>query len=338
MTRTTPARPVDIEAVFPELAAHRRTATRLHPRPGNPGPQESSVGGPLLWPADEPWPMCTQPHRRRYGDRVSDVRLRRRILAEAWSRTPAPGRQPGPTQEEGDVLRSLKRGRHAPWLEDTDPIPMLALAQLYRRDVPDLAGPSDHDLLQVLWCPFDAHEGRHEPAVELRWRRSADVADVLTDQPEPEVVGSEGYVPVACVLDPEQVVEHQDIEALPEDLRERIDAWEGDEDDLDEDAVLYRSDLSTAPGWKAGGFARWHGTGPAKMTCDCGREMDPVLTVASQEWDNGSRSWIPLEDRPAADAMDANIPTQVTVGRWGSMQLFACPDDASHPPRLSFQG
>ncbi|MGA5424942.1 hypothetical protein [Streptomyces lavendulocolor] len=75
-------------------------------------------------------------------------------------------------------------------------------------------------------------------------------------------MSSEGYVPVACALDPEQVVEHPDIEALPEDLHERIDAWEGDEDNLDEDAVLYWSDLSTAPGWKAAGFARWHGTGP----------------------------------------------------------------------------
>lgn len=54
MTRTTPPRPVDIEAVFPALAAHRRTATRLHPRHGVPGAEDSSVAGPLLWPADEP--------------------------------------------------------------------------------------------------------------------------------------------------------------------------------------------------------------------------------------------------------------------------------------------
>ncbi|MFC3578470.1 hypothetical protein ACFOZ0_35460 [Streptomyces yaanensis] len=269
---------------------------------------------------------------------MADVRLRRRILAEAWSRNPAPGQRPGPTDEEGEVLRSLKRGRHAPWLEDTDPIPMLAVAQLYRRDVPDLGGPADQDLLQMLWCPFDAHEGRHEPAVELRWRRSAEVVDVLTDQPEPEVVGSEGYVPAACVLDPEQVVEHQELRLLPEELRERIDAWEGDEDDLDEDAVLYQSDLSIAPGWKAGGYASWHATDPAPMLCDCGREMDLLLTVASKEWDSGSRSWIPLEDRATADAMDANIPTQVTVGRWGSMNVFVCPADPSHVPRLSFQG
>ncbi|WP_236245277.1 hypothetical protein [Streptomyces sp. CC210A] len=338
MSRTTPPRPEQVERLFPELAGFRGTATRLHPRPGTPSVRDGSVGGPLLWPADEPWPMCTERHRRRYGDRVADVRLRRRILAEAWSRAPEPGRQPGPTEEEGDVLRSLKRGRHAPWLQDTDPIPMLAVAQLFREDVPDLAGPADHDVLQVLWCPFDSHAGRHEPKVELRWRRSAEVGAVLEEQPEPEVVGAEGYVPERCVLHPEQVVEYQDLGLLPEDLRERIHSWEGDEDDIDESSVLYETDLSIAPGWKAGGFASWHATDPAPVVCDCGQAMDLLLTVASSEWNNGCRSWIPLEDRPIADTMDANIPTQVTVGRWGDMNVFICRTDPAHSHRLVFQG
>ncbi|MEU0600681.1 hypothetical protein ABZ484_20955 [Streptomyces sp. NPDC006393] len=51
---TTPPRPVDVTALFPELAPLARTATRLHPRPGSPTVHDSSVGGPLLWPADEP--------------------------------------------------------------------------------------------------------------------------------------------------------------------------------------------------------------------------------------------------------------------------------------------
>ncbi|MFI8093147.1 hypothetical protein ACIF9R_33360 [Streptomyces sp. NPDC086080] len=128
------------------------------------------------------------------------------------------------------------------------------MAQLYRSDVPSLAWPGDHDLLQVLWCPFDAHGGLHQPAVELRWRRSDEVGEGLGDQPEPEVVGSEGYVPSPCVLHPEQVTEYRALGELPGGLRERIEAWEGDEEDLDEDSVLYQSDLSVAPGWKAGGF------------------------------------------------------------------------------------
>ncbi|MFC0435675.1 GNAT family N-acetyltransferase [Kutzneria buriramensis] len=55
--RTTPPRPVDVAAVFPELAAYRRDAVRLHPRRGRPSAWESSMGGPMVWPA-EPWPHC----------------------------------------------------------------------------------------------------------------------------------------------------------------------------------------------------------------------------------------------------------------------------------------
>ncbi|MFD8010863.1 DUF1963 domain-containing protein [Streptomyces sp. NPDC058955] len=62
MSRRTPARPVDVEALFPELAPLRRESVRLHPRPGTPGPADSSVGGPLMWPAAEAWPVCEEEH------------------------------------------------------------------------------------------------------------------------------------------------------------------------------------------------------------------------------------------------------------------------------------
>lgn len=57
----TPPPPSDITAIFSELRGYERTATMLHPHPGQPGVRESSVGGPLLWPADEPWPKAHQP-------------------------------------------------------------------------------------------------------------------------------------------------------------------------------------------------------------------------------------------------------------------------------------
>ncbi|MGC4987324.1 hypothetical protein ACLQ18_43275, partial [Streptomyces sp. DT193] len=43
---TTPPRPFDITALFPQLAPLARTTTRLHPRPGSPTVHDSSVGGP----------------------------------------------------------------------------------------------------------------------------------------------------------------------------------------------------------------------------------------------------------------------------------------------------
>ncbi|SEG91272.1 protein of unknown function [Actinacidiphila yanglinensis] len=49
-----------VDTVFPELAPLRRTATILRPEPGGPGRAESSLGGPPLWPADDPWPHCAE--------------------------------------------------------------------------------------------------------------------------------------------------------------------------------------------------------------------------------------------------------------------------------------
>ncbi|XKK39101.1 DUF1963 domain-containing protein [Nocardiopsis sp. ARC36] len=68
VTRRTPPRPVDVEALFPELRPLRREAVRLHPRAGRPSFRDSSVGGPLLWPADEPWPVCDAEHYERNSD------------------------------------------------------------------------------------------------------------------------------------------------------------------------------------------------------------------------------------------------------------------------------
>ncbi|MGA5195721.1 hypothetical protein [Streptomyces exfoliatus] len=324
MTRTTPPRPVDVEAVFPALSAHRRTATRLHPRRGVAKADESSLAGPLWWPADEPWPVCV--------------------------------------------------AVHAPELRDEDPLPLLAVAQLYTRDIPDLVGPEGHDLLQVFWCPFEVHGPDRTIEVVLRWWRSREVGDVLTHQPEPPVAGRAECVPTPCVLHPEQVVEHECLGLLSEELQEAIADWEEgllDEEEDDEDAsdssepqsydtyeeyeaamararteeeyeVDYMGDLSIAPGWKVGGFASWHLTDPARVDCAvCGTPMPPLLTVDKWECDGGSRSWLPLEDRDPTDAPDVIDPividpVGVYLGR-GLMRVHTCPADPEHPHRLSFQ-
>ncbi|TXS52090.1 hypothetical protein [Streptomyces sp. t39] len=366
MTRTTPPRPVDAEALFPALAAHRRTATRLHPRPGAPTAQESSVAGPLLWPAGEPWPVCTAVHPKGTGHLLSDVRRRRRIQDGARGREF--------TGEELRILEGMTSGTHAPELGDADPLPLLAVAQLRTRDVPDLAGPHGHDLLQVFWCPFEVHGPDRTIDVVLRWRRSEDVGPVLTPQPEPPVAGREECVPTTCVLHPEQVLEHEYLGLLDEDLQEEIADWEeglldedgdGDEDGEggrdgedapaperyagyeeyeaamaaaragEPDEIDYMSDLSVAPGWKVGGYASWHLTGPAPVDCPrCGNAMPPLLTVHTWECDGASRSWLPVEDR--AEDMTAVVPVGVYLGR-GLMRIHTCPDDPDVPHRLSFQ-
>jgi hypothetical protein len=155
-------------------------------------------------------------------------------------------------------------------------------------------------------------------------------------------------VPEPCVLSPERVVEHQYVELLPEGLQEGIEEWEvldGDQDhqwgdsenDQDEEPPMYGSDLSIAPGWKVGGFASWNVTGPGSMDCACGRAMEPLLAIDSSEWDGATRSWIPLEDQASAHADGASTPTEVVVGRGGTLHVFTCSDDPTHPHRLSIQ-
>ncbi|MEU2300095.1 hypothetical protein ABZ584_22100 [Streptomyces antibioticus] len=325
MTRTTPPRPLDVEAVFPELGALRRGATRLHPRRGVPTVRDSSVGGSMLWPDGEPWPVCAIPHKRGSGYRYSDVVREREVLERAWRRDP----RGGPNAEEVDELGGFKRGRHAPHLADTDPVPLIAVAQLYRRDVPGLPYIGEGDLLQVFWCGFERHgDSRHDLHVELRRRHSADVTSPLVEQPAPEVVGRRELVPAPCVLHPEEIVEHPDLMALAPSLRDRIDVWEGPEGD---GRPQYLSDASTAPGWKVGGHIAWPLTGPRPLPCSvCGAELGPLLTVDHTEWDPSTRSWIPYEDRGEADSMGVNVPTAVSPGR-GRLTIAVCPRDPHHP-------
>ncbi|MFB7746301.1 hypothetical protein CG740_03740 [Streptomyces sp. CB01201] len=332
--RTTPRRPLDIEAAFPELAEYRATATRLHPRPGCPGETVSSVGGKFLWPAAEAWPVCREAHPKGRGQLLQNVRKRRQLLTEVRRR---PG---GPTPEERELLISLrKRRRYDPDLADTAAIPLLPVAQLYTRDVPDLTGPEDMDLLQVFWCPFDAHGERRTVAVHLVWRRAGDVVEPMTESPQPVVVGNDGYVPEPCVLNPERVVEHQDIELLPESLQERLEEWEAtlEERHVGEGVPLaYGSDFSVAPGWKVGGFAAWNLTGPAEPTCACGAPMVLLLNVHSREWDGGNHSWVPVEDRPFMDDRGASTPTGIVVGT-NALRIFQCSADPTHAHQVNEQ-
>jgi hypothetical protein len=289
----------------------------------------------VLWPADEPWPVCDEGHRQR-GRRPGDVRREREVLAAAFAREAYAGL----TETERALVDELRREHRVP--EGAGPVPMVGLAQLYRRDLPDLPdGPDGCDLLQVFWCPFDAHgEGRHEPLLHLRWRRSAEVGKVLASPPQPQVVGYEGYLPEPCRLHPEQVVTYPFAGLLPEELCERIDAWdEAQEDEADEDgpeAIGYQYDLSIPSGWRVGGFASWHRTDPAPMDClNCRTPMELLLTVASSEWD-GTTSWRPVEDDGLHPHPHAS-PTRIRVGRDGDLNVFACPADPAHPHRWSLQ-
>ncbi|MFF3358464.1 hypothetical protein ACFYWN_38990 [Streptomyces sp. NPDC002917] len=337
---TTPPRPFDITALFPQLAPLARTATRLHPRPGAPTVHDSSVGSPLLWPAGEPWPHCEEPHDRHAAPMVyspDDVRLLRRELAAAAERLRLDPEAPQWTPEERATWERIKVGR--PWFDG--PIPLLPVAQLYARDVP-FPRPPDADLLQVLWCPFD-HEMAH-PRTALFWRSSATVTDVLDAPPEPPIVQRDCYLPEPCLFSPEQVTEFPHPGELSKELRDQLDdmsRWETIDPAryntyADDPGELYQNNLSTAPGWKTGGWSSWPRTDPKPRPCpECGTEQVPLLTIVSWEWDGGSGTWIAEEERtnpapPLLGAQDGNFTLIDIIGGY-DLQLHVCPASPDHP-------
>lgn len=220
---------------------------------------------------------------------------------------------------------------------------MLPVAQLYTRDVPVLRPPEGSDLLQVLWCPFD-HDQQMKPwpIPRVFWRTAAEVTDILAELPEPTTAADEHYVPEPCLLHPEQVTEYPNFLDLSKDLQEQVRTWcerqAANSDSgwpyTDNPTGFYWNDLSTAPGWKAGGWPDWGVTDPVPQSCpSCGARMDPLLTIASTEW-NASRSWIPEEEQ--SDAVpgaypDLSRPTMIQIADNCRLQLYACSASPDHP-------
>jgi hypothetical protein len=340
-----------VVAAVPDLATYARTATRLHPRPGAPGVSDSSVGGPLLWPAEEPWPVCTADtviaHRHVANlRRPADERLARQILSAAYGRTRR-GQRLRLYQEERALLAHADRPVPTSELDRAGPPPLLALAQLYRRDVPDLPGPKEADLVQVLWCPFSGHGGAGDwdLGVVLRWRRAAEVdaERVLVDQPEPPVMQSGDFLPEPCVLHPEQVVEYPELALLPDELQQRLRRWERE---TGQHSYGYDG-VAIAPGWKVGGWTR--GVGPwtwgRALVCTCGELMELLLKIEGAEWGydegRGVYPWRPVEDVDRSGEFEVypweTQPTMIMIGDAYRLWVFACPASPDHPVRTTVE-
>jgi len=341
LTRTTRGPERDVTALLEGIDKYAVTATRLHPRPGTPDPRASHIGGPLLWPGDEPWPTCDAEHvlaaetpippallaRIRAADPAKGWPGYAEAIAELANQTPG---FVGINRATGSALGYTVQPQRAP-------SPLVAVAQLRVTDIRDLCPPGDADILQVLWCPNDHDIGAesYAPAVALRWRREANLAVVPDRPPSPTVVGETAYLPRPCVLHPEQVVEYPWWQDLPAELGQQVRAW-----DLEHDG-LYHRQLSTAPGWKVGGWPPWPTTDPVPMYCiSCAAPMRQLLQIDSGEWGDPQR-WRPLEedhvDAATAEYADAAEPTGVVVGRTGLYRIFHCPRCPDAPIRVDLQ-
>lgn len=300
---------LDITAVFPELRDLAVTAIRLHPRNGQPGTQDSSLGGPLLWPADEPWPTCEEPHSL---DSVRvPVGIRTWREAEEWVATFGGQAELITSQirpDGGPMLAILNGSRHPP-------CPMVGVLQVYARDVPELPFPHGTDLFQLLWCPNDHAEPWHGPRPVAAWRRAPSVTDLLIDPPPPtfdDPYNAIVYRPAPCVLHPERVTEYPNPYDLPDALRERVQAWD-EEQDADRPYLRW---LSTAPGTKLLGHPGWI-QGPTWPVCLCGRRMTHLATIASTEYSDAGRWQSP-------DLPFGSQPHGILIGDAGDMYLFTC--------------
>jgi hypothetical protein len=328
MTLNTPPRPHDILKVVPGLAEHAKPATRLHPREGAPGAEQSSVGGPLLWPVDEPWPVCGLAHEDAVIEPFEPA-LRNRFEVHQWDWVHGSDFA-AQMQHSAEIALDLVRGAN-PDFDPDAPVPLIPLAQLYYRDVPGLPWSEKFDLLQILWCPRDHTDTETDasccPAFQVFWRKAEAVTTVLTAPPLPDL-GLERYTPKPCVVSPEVVTEYPNYHTLPEALKIHIDEWE---ERLGDDTA-YSFDTAHAPGWKVMGYGMYWGIwDPYPMTCACGAEQLPLFTVDTGENSGGMESWQPIEEAGAEESYEG--PVGVSIGRGYALQLYYCPVSEHHTGR-----
>jgi hypothetical protein len=357
---TTPSRPFDILNAFPELAVYAKTASRLHPRRGRPQAAESSVAGPMLWPAGEPRPTCQLPHMVQIEREATAEELDRfRLADETRARWEARWSAQFPEQAaDPDSPLGRMRAMRQQFMQEAqkrpprgttvrtrepatpaEPVLMVPVIQLHAADIPEIRFPDGTDLLQILWCPFNhpdvpgMHEHYRGPAPKVIWRAAGSLTETIT--PPDEVTEDGGCVLEPCVVHPERITEYPDIEDLPDSLQSRIHAWHsslGEEPGFD-----YRNDLSVAPGLKSGGWPYWPHC-PRPIQCTCGSEMGLLLTLPNGE--HNVESWVPLENRsraaePGYDASFHN-PTGFRGAR-GELLIFACRQDPLHEVWISIE-
>jgi hypothetical protein len=356
MVDTVPPERDRLLAQFPELAQYARPAVRLHPRPGEASAHSSSVGGPLLWPAEEPWPVCGREHEIEI-ERLVEVsdqeaeagyrQRRRRVEAQHAHRVGhLPEDQLAKLRErEERVLAQVPRRAHRRLVRSgggrfPDPVVLAPVVQVFRRDAPMLPFPDGADLLQILWCP-----GLHEdmlPLPVIRWRRTVDLAAATACRPELNHVRWDTWRITACEVHPEAVVDYPPIcypdvngelssgrcGILPAGTEERLQERERLLGACEE--AYYR--LASAPGWKLGGWQSPRLDADHLRTCACGAPMDPLLQIDRTEL---LGNWTP-RDEPDFDWGDpeewrrSGGPSGIILTPDGLYWILLCSADARH--------
>jgi hypothetical protein len=298
MVNTEPVQREVLFEAFPEVTAFARPAVRLHPRRAVPTAEQSSAGGPLLWPEQEAWPTCAMDD---HGSRelASLVQLFRRDLPED---RPLPGWMfPG----SSDLLQIL-------WCPSShEDMGLWPAAQLVWRNTETLADASaripelgDADLDDAIPVPCVLHP------------------EVIAELPPLNYAGS-------CAFERELTPV-----LLPAQLNDRLSTWvHPAEPELDSGGSHYWA-LATAPGWKLGGWADWPSNPGQYARCQCGAQTRLVADLMSSE---GLHTWWQPREPPGGAWGDAMCdwafcePTDIRLCTDGLQALYGCTADPSHP-------
>lgn len=271
---------------------------------------------------------------------------------------PRPGEAAVDASKIGGMFLWPKR---EPWPTcPTHNTPYVTALQLRKQDVPELGFPDGTDLFQLLWCP-ESHNDNHMycPMPQVFWRQRGSVKQ--TRKTAPALVPTDGHYPIRpnpCVIYPERQIEYPD-------PSEHDPVGYGDEHEIAFRAAvslgnqlatssgtrycpgdashLYQWWLSTAEGTKVGGYPDWV-QDRYYPRCECGEEMEHLLSFASLEYDGATWGrWVPIEDRPILDATGhraqdpVNCATGCMFGDCGNMYVFVCRKHGVWPIRASMQ-
>lgn len=289
--RHTPQPVVDIGVAIPEFASLARTAVRLHPRRGQCPVSDSKIGGLILWPQQEEWPICKE-HGSPF---VAVLQLRAEDVPELGFR------------ERTDLFQLL-------WCpndhEETLPRYAPATRVFWRK----------HDgIKQYLATP---------PAPVLHPELGQAGCRHCDYCPKPCVLHPERVLEYPDAFEVADNYPHlwQKIENSKE-LQEAVEAI--GEYDFHDPGTLYQYWLSVAAGTKVSGYPEWV-QDPELPKCRCGSEMDYLLTVASAEFDGGTWGrWLAEEESHVwgADYEVRNAvqrAANIMLGDMGILNYFVC--------------
>lgn len=281
---------------------------------------------------------------------------------------PRQGKAPQDASKMGGLFLWPKE---EPWPHcERDRVPFTPVLQIRREDVASLPFPGGTDLLQVIWCAMGHEDLGWSYESRLIWRRREDVKHPI--EWIPPVPGERDYWRPnlrPCRLYPEPVLDFPRLRSvLPRskfeeiqksgEMRAAIDAYAAVADGYDLDELQEPSaflDLFEICGTKVGGFGMDYGANSHAEfpTCSCGRPMELLIQVGTEESFSRDEREMAIEDRRQAQAQlrEAETPSArfhaenslfapsgFMIHDAGAMHIFVCPKCPSLPTAVSSSG